>query len=125
MLLIIMLNIIPEPLREKSRVQDLKQRLDWGEPALTLIDVRSREAFNVSHITGAISVPLNELVAQVMASLEVVRDIYLYGASGEETLQAKTLLKEAGYQCVAELEGGLAAWKAMGYPIEGNEGVIA
>jgi rhodanese-related sulfurtransferase len=120
-----MLNIIPEPLREKSRVQDLKQRLDWGEPALTLIDVRSREAFNVSHITGAISVPLTELVAQVMASLEVVRDIYLYGASGEETLQAKTLLKEAGYQCVAELEGGLAAWKAMGYPIEGNEGVIA
>jgi rhodanese-related sulfurtransferase len=40
----------------------LKKRLDWGEPALTIIDVRDREAFNTSHITGAVSLPLSQLV---------------------------------------------------------------
>jgi rhodanese-related sulfurtransferase len=42
----------------------LKERLDWGEPALTIIDVRDRDAFNISHICGAISLPLNELVVR-------------------------------------------------------------
>ncbi|MGL5807671.1 MAG: hypothetical protein ACRC2R_20985 [Xenococcaceae cyanobacterium] len=27
---------IPEPIQNKSRVDALKKRLDWGEPALTM-----------------------------------------------------------------------------------------
>jgi rhodanese-related sulfurtransferase len=53
-------------------------------------------------------------------NLELVRDIYVYGSSDEETAAAAALLKEAGYQNVAELAGGMAAWKAAGFPIEGN-----
>ncbi|PSN12432.1 rhodanese-like domain-containing protein, partial [filamentous cyanobacterium CCP5] len=45
----------PPELSSKATVQDLKTRLDWGEPALTIIDVRDREAFNLLHIQGAIS----------------------------------------------------------------------
>jgi rhodanese-related sulfurtransferase len=111
---------IPEPLKSKSRVYDLKKRLDWGEPALTIIDVRSRDAFNTSHITGAISFPLSQLAEESPINLELVRDIYVYGSSDEETAAAAALLKEAGYQNVAELAGGMAAWKAAGFPIEGN-----
>ena len=33
LLLITMLIPIPAPLKANSRVQDLKKRLDWGEPA--------------------------------------------------------------------------------------------
>jgi rhodanese-related sulfurtransferase len=116
---------IPAPLKSKSRVYDLKERLDWGEPALTIIDVRSLDAFNTSHITGAVSLPLNVLVDQALVNLELVRDIYVYGATDEETATAAGLLKKAGYQNVAELVGGLAAWKAAGFPIEGNSTVIA
>jgi rhodanese-related sulfurtransferase len=117
--------IIPAPLQSKSRVYDLKERLDWGEPALTIIDVRSRDAFNTSHIMGAISFPLSQLVEKSLMNLELVRDIYVYGASDEETATAAGLLKEAGYQNVAEILGGLAAWKAAGFPIEGNSAFIA
>jgi rhodanese-related sulfurtransferase len=116
---------IPAPLKSKSRVYDLKERLDWGEPALTIIDVRSREAFNSSHITGAVSLPLNQLVDRALINLELVRDIYVYGSTDEETATAAHLLKEAGYQNVAELVGGLVAWKAAGFPIEGNYTVLA
>ncbi len=111
---------IPEPLKSKSRIYDLKKRLDWGEPTLTIIDVRSRDVFKTSHITGAISFPLGQLAEQSLMNLELVRDIYVYGSSDEETAAAAALLKEAGYQNVAELAGGAAAWKAAGFPIEGN-----
>lgn len=110
---------IPGPIKAQSRVFDLKERLDWGEPALTIIDVRSREAFNTSRITGAISMPLEELVARAAASLETDRDIYVYGETNEQTASAASYLKAAGYQNIAELMGGLAAWKAAGYPTEG------
>ena len=111
---------IPEPLKNKSRVIDLKERLDWGEPALTIIDIRERDAFNISHITGAISLPINELVNRALINFELTRDLYVYGSSDEETASAAEQLRAAGYQNVAELTGGLAAWKANGYPTEGN-----
>jgi hypothetical protein len=37
LLLQTMLIPIPATLKANSRVQDLKKRLDWGEPALTII----------------------------------------------------------------------------------------
>ncbi|MEL7316595.1 MAG: rhodanese-like domain-containing protein [Cyanobacteria bacterium J06559_3] len=109
-----------KPLKEQSTVFDLKARLDWGEPALTIIDTRSREAFNIGRITGAISMPTDELVARVSQSLESDRDIYVYGDTDEQTVEAATKLREAGYQSVAELQGGLAAWKAADGPVEGS-----
>jgi rhodanese-related sulfurtransferase len=108
----------PPPLKARSLVYDLKARLDWGDPALTIIDVRDRSEFHFSHILGAISLPLNELVARASSSLELTRDIYIYGETDEETAQAATELRTVGYQNVAELRGGVAAWKAVDYPIE-------
>lgn len=108
----------PPPLRAKSRVYDLKTRLDWGDPALTIIDVRDRSEFNFSHILGAIPMPLNELGDRVLSSLELSRDIYIYGETDEETAEAAVKLRAAGYQNVSELRGGVAAWKAVGYPVE-------
>lgn len=109
---------IPSPLKPKSRIYDLKKRLDWGEPALTIIDIRNREAFNTCHITGAVSLPLQELVNKALSNLESIRDIYVYGSTDSETANGVALLKKAGFQNVAELAGGLEAWKAAGFPIE-------
>lgn len=108
----------PPPLTARSRVYDLKARLDWGDPALTIVDVRDRSEFNFSHILGAIPMPLNELVDRALHNLEITRDIYIYGETDEETAEAATKLREAGYYNVSELRGGAAAWKAVGYPVE-------
>ena len=110
---------IPQPLKSKSEVSDLKQRLDWGEPALTIIDIRDRAAFNNSHITGATSFPMDELVNRALNNFELERDIYVYGATEKETGLAVNRLRGAGYENVAQLVGGLKAWKAAGYPVEG------
>ncbi len=108
----------PSPMRPQSRVQDLKTRLDWGEPALTIIDVRDRKAFNTEHITGAVSIPAGALVGTVESNLEKERDIYIYGETDEETAVSVEMLREVGYVSVSELRGGLPAWKAVGYPTE-------
>lgn len=110
---------IPESLKDKSSVASLKKRLDWGEPALTIVDVRDSSAFNATHIMGAISIPMNELVVRANASLELIRDIYVYGETNEQTAEAASNLRKAGYENVAELLDGLAAWKAIGYQTEG------
>lgn len=108
----------PPPLKAQSLVYDLKARLDWGEPALTIIDVRDRSEYNFSHILGAIPLSLDELTDRALSSLEITRDIYVYGETDEETSVAAAKLRAVGYQNVSELRGGVAAWKAVDYPIE-------
>ncbi|PSO50161.1 MAG: rhodanese-like domain-containing protein [Cyanobacteria bacterium SW_9_44_58] len=114
--------LFPQPasFKEKSRVYDLKSRIDWGEPALTIIDVRDRASFNEAHIMGAISFPREELVERANASLESERDIYVYSDTDEEAADAAARLREAGFQRVAELTGGLGAWRAAEYPVESS-----
>lgn len=109
---------VPPKLQSRSRVYDLKSRLDWGEPALTIIDARDRTEFNQGHVLGAISIPMQELVNRALTSLELDRDIYVYGDTDDETAIAATHLRDAGYFNVSELRGGVAAWKAVGYPVE-------
>lgn len=109
---------VSRPLQAQSLVYDLKARLDWGEPALTIIDVRDRTEFNINHILGAIPMPLNESADRVLNSLELGRDIYIYGATDEETALGAHRLRQVGYRNVSEIRGGLAAWKAVGYPVE-------
>ena len=113
--------LIPTPgaMQDKASVAALKERLDWGEPALTIIDVSDRDMFNASHIMGAIAMPLGELVSRARAALEINRDIYVYGQTEEQTAEAASQLRAAGYQHIAELMGGLVAWKTAQYPIEG------
>jgi len=108
----------PPPMQAQSRVYDLKARLDWGEPALTIVDVRDHSQFNDRHIVGAISMPVDEVVERSLDSLELDRDLYVYGETDDETAEAAAKLRNAGFMNVSEIRGGLAAWKAVGYPIE-------
>lgn len=109
---------IPEPIQDKSSVSTLKKCLDWGKPALTIIDVRSRVLFNSTHITGSIPMPTNEPADLTLSNLELNRDIYVYAETDEQTALAATKLRQAGYQKVSELIGGLTAWKKAKYPID-------
>lgn len=115
---------IPDALNATASPSELKKRLDWGEPALTIIDIRSRRDFNDSHIMGAVSIPEADLMKGV-ASLEFERDIYIYGDTDEQSTAAAESLREAGYQSVAELRGGLPAWGAINGAVETGRLVVA
>jgi rhodanese-related sulfurtransferase len=104
---------------EKSQATDLKGRLDWGEPGLTILDVRSRAEFDASHILGAMHAPVDRLEQGINLSLEPERDIYIYGATDEETATAAGYLRSAGFYKVSEVQGGLDAWNSIGGATEG------
>lgn len=119
-------DITPTPPSQEtpqSSAQALKQRLEWGEPAFTILDIRERTAFNQSHIMGAMPMPMEELVERAKSSLEPKREIYVYGEGDEQTAQAASQLRQAGFNSISELKGGLAAWKAIGGPTEGSSEV--
>lgn len=110
----------PSQQMPQSSSQALKQRLEWGEPAFTILDIRDRTAFNASRIMGAMSMPIDELVEKAKASLEPKREIYVYGEDDAQSADAANRLRQAGFNSVSELRGGLAGWKAIGGPTEGN-----
>ncbi|NJK28349.1 MAG: rhodanese-like domain-containing protein [Coleofasciculaceae cyanobacterium SM2_3_26] len=74
---------------------------------------------------GAVSMPMETLVSFALNTLEFSRDIYIYSDTNEETAAAASYLRHAGYQRISELTGGLAAWKAAGYPLESISSVVA
>jgi rhodanese-related sulfurtransferase len=110
----------PSQQMPQSSAQALKQRLEWGEVAFTILDVRDRAAFNASRIMGAITMPMEDFPQRALDSLEPRREIYVYGENDEQSAQAANQLRGAGFGKVSELRGGLAAWKAIGGPTEGN-----
>jgi rhodanese-related sulfurtransferase len=116
-------NVTPTPpgLKAESAAYDLKARLEWGEPALTIVDVRDREAYNAGRITGAIPMPMEQLADLAQSSLEPERDIYIYGDSDEQAIQAAEMLRGAGFKNVAQIVGGLPAWREVAGSTEGVE----
>ncbi|WP_309744186.1 rhodanese-like domain-containing protein [Chamaesiphon sp. OTE_20_metabat_361] len=113
-------NLTPTPvvLQEESTAYDLKKRLEWGEPALSIIDIREHEAFNQGRITGAVSMPMEQL-DQMKSTLQPEHDIYIYAESDDRAHEAAQMLRAAGFEAVTHIMGGLDAWHEIGGPTEG------
>lgn len=109
----------PPGFHHQATAHELKSRLDWGEPALSILDVRDRSTYNDCHIRGAMTMPMDTLVTVARFSLRPNRDIYVYGNSDEETSNAANALRQAGFHRVAELRGGLNTWREIGGFVEG------
>lgn len=103
----------------QATVHELKSRLNWGEPNLTIFDVRDRQTFASCHIMGAMNTPIDMLPDAVLETLQLKRDIYVYGDNAEQAQSAAQSLRSAGFERVAELQGGLDAWIEIGGSIDG------
>ncbi len=100
-------------------VHDLKSRLEWGQPAFTIVDVRDRLSYNQGRISGAIQIPLDDLARRAKSALHAERHIYVYGADDQQSAHAAQMLKAAGFAEVSGIPGGLLAWKSVGGATEG------
>lgn len=107
--------VIPTPPAPTSTAsaQSLKERLQWGEPGLTIIDARDRESYLAERITGS-------MLMENVSNLPENREIYIYSNSNEETEQAANDLRQQGFESVSQIQGGLAGWKAIQGPTEGR-----
>lgn len=111
---------VPADFEAVSSAGDLKARLDWGEPALSIVDVRDRESFNNERIMGAMPMPMDRLLEVAKTAFEAERDVFVYGESDEAAYQAVQQLQSAGFKRVSLLKGGLEAWKSERGATEGR-----
>lgn len=63
-----------------------------------LIDVRTTDEYNTSHIDGAINLSLQDMQSGTMPNISKDKTIYVYCHSGNRSGQATTILKNAGYK---------------------------
>lgn len=83
---------------------------------IQLIDVREPEEYATVHASGAVSIPLSELVART-AEIDPDRDIYVICHAGGRSLQAAEYLENAlGWDNVINVAGGTSAWVEAGLP---------
>ncbi len=99
-------------------VQDLKIRMDQGEPLL-LIDVREESEFAAGHIPGAIHVSKGVIERDIETVVpDPNKEILLYCGGGFRSALSAENLQRMGYRNVVSVDGGWRSWTEAKYPAE-------
>jgi rhodanese-related sulfurtransferase len=100
---------------------DALKLLQDKDPNTVFVDTAPPEAFEESHIPGAINFPW---VAQVRPPISLPRDktliFYCPCTHDEDSTDMDKKLAEFGYYNTKVLEGGWYKWVALKYPVYGN-----
>src|SRR5438270_10315462 len=91
-------------------VAELKRKIDSREP-LTLIDVREPYEAEIARIEGSKLIPLGELETR-LGEIPREKMIVMHCHSGMRSERGAQLLRQAGFENVYNLEGGIEAWSS-------------
>lgn len=97
---------------------DVHADLSKGVVGFVLVDCRSPQDYAVGHIPGAVNLPYASLSETTTAGLSTGATYVVYDAGLFDNAGTKSALRLAtlGFR-VKEMMGGLAGWKAEGYPV--------
>jgi uncharacterized membrane protein YdjX (TVP38/TMEM64 family)/rhodanese-related sulfurtransferase len=100
----------------------LEQRKRSPEPIV--IDVRTPAEFSgpLGHIRGARNIPVGELSAAVQRIAEMKNAaIVMVCKTDKRSANGAALLRDAGFERVSVLRGGMENWKRLGDPVESQQ----
>jgi rhodanese-related sulfurtransferase len=84
-----------------------------------VLDVREPGDYGAGHILGAKNVPLARIDGGGgELAKRKDRPVIVYDEDGERSAKAAAALKRNGFTQVANLSGGLGAWRQAGLPVE-------
>ena len=100
----------PLAMLDTFSVHDLNEKLKQGDP-LTVLDVRTEKEWTDGHIDGAIHIHGGTLQDRFE---EIPKDkpVAVVCGSGYRATIASSFLQREGYENVANVMGGMSAWKA-------------
>jgi sulfur dioxygenase len=101
--------------------EELMRRLGSTSPPL-VVDVREPEEFvgPLGHVRGALLIPLDLLELRLPKLAGYVdREIVVVCRAGARSASACAMLERAGFARVANLAGGMLAWKDSDLPVQG------
>ena len=104
---------LAEPFSRIS-VDEAKRLLDAGEARA--IDVREMDEWQSGHIATATHAPLAR-VLNAPHQVVTADNVIFVCAVGARSAVASEMAAALGYEHIYNMEGGMDAWKAKGYPI--------
>ncbi len=109
---------VEDPLMSARRIPR-DEAIKWvKEEKAIFVDVRSKEAYDMGHIPGSISIPEPELISK-LKEIPPHKFIITYCACPEEHTSARAVLdlNEHGIKNTACLLGGFGGWRQAGLPV--------
>jgi adenylyltransferase/sulfurtransferase len=82
------------------------------DPTVQILDVREGWEYDLAHLPGAMLIPLGQLAGR-LGELEASRPVAAYCHHGVRSLHGLHILQGAGFQDIAHLAGGIAAYSRM------------
>ena len=106
------------PQVEHVSAEDLRLRLDSGGEPPIVLDVRTAEEYEVSHLPGAIRVDPEGDLPELLRKLDHGAPVVAYCSVGYRSSRLVARLKEEGFADARNLEGSIFEWANKGYPLE-------
>ncbi|HYD92774.1 MAG TPA: rhodanese-like domain-containing protein [Flavobacterium sp.] len=93
--------------------QELKEKIDNGEK-LNIIDVREPAEYAEYNLGGKL-VPLGKIAGMQLEDIEDLKEeeLIIHCKGGTRSMQACLILEQAGFSNVANLTGGVTAFKNL------------
>lgn len=92
------------------------------EQKLYVLDARSAEEFNISHIVGARRIGYADFSCEKVWTYNRKATLVIYSLNGEQGENIGLQMKEMGFKNVYNLYGSLIEWVNQGFPIEDAAG---
>ncbi|MFM9864100.1 MAG: rhodanese-like domain-containing protein, partial [Micropepsaceae bacterium] len=85
---------------------------------LQIVDVREEREFNneLGHVAHARLIPLGQLATR-LGELDKSAPTVVYCRSGARSARATLLMRQNGFERVANLSGGMLRWRALGLSV--------
>ncbi len=82
-----------------------------------MLDVREQYEFDEKHIPDINLIPMSEIQNRV-SEIPTDKTVVVTCRSGNRSGQVTDFLRQNGFDNVHNMEGGIVAWEAAGYPVE-------
>jgi rhodanese-related sulfurtransferase len=102
--------------------EDELSRLLKADKSLNLLDARSKEEYEVSHIDGASFIDYDAFDKNMIQGLSEEDTIVVYCSVGYRSEKIGEKLQELGYKNVLNLYGGIFEWKNKGHEVVDTKG---
>lgn len=86
-----------------------------------LVDVRTVEELESGKIAGAVNFIYEKNFEEKIAHLDKTQPVIVYCHSGRRSAICAEILKEAGFEKIYDMDGGITQWKKEGRPVVNPE----
>ncbi len=98
--------------------EDLRSRLDSGPNSPIVLDVRTAEEYEVSHLKGAIRIDPDGDLPDFLDTVDHEASVVAYCSVGYRSSRLVERLRKEGFTDAKNLEGSIFEWANKGYPLE-------